>query len=538
MKNKKYFNSGEYDSFTVIASADGDGTGCIRIASGNHVQDRQFCYPKCETFTACICPGETVELCAQGVRIHYGYLFRKDSDAPVRQLNLNRAGNDCFAPEPDDRYRNQNYFHYTAPVGWLNDPVGLCFYRGRYHLFYQFNPASQKWGDAHWGHASSTDLIHWQEHPVVLRPQPEVVCSPAARGGAFSGSALVERGRMHLFFTRHMGDLKKEKCLEYTAAVSSEDGFHFSGERIAVSDLPAGLGCNFRDPKVWKENGEWLMLTGTETDTEAAVAVHRSKDFARWEYQGIFYREKDRRYLRAECPSIVKIAGKYVLIVGYHNRESSRVRRDTVYYIGTVKDYRFQVEKRGLLDYGKDFYAAQIFANLERPVLMAWINDRYETHIEELCRSNGAISLPRKLWIEGNELYSYPVGEVECIEGAQERFGGVFTIEDGRGHLHLDFSEDVSGNLVLAQSEAGRVAVSVSRNRAVIITDHEEWIPDAPVRELDVYTDQSMFEIFINHGMRAFTRRYERYETNYTVRADFSAGCTAVFRRIKRPESG
>lgn len=173
-------------------------------------------------------------------------------------------------------------------------------------------------GYAHWGHVTSTDLLHWKEHPIILSPQPEIISNPLVRGGAFSGSALIEKNKMYLFFTRHVGDLEKRHCLEYTVSVSSDNGFEFSGEQTVVDDLPVELGENFRDPKVWKEENEWLMLTGTETSETAAIAIHRSVDLKNWEYTGVFLEETDKKYLRAECPSLIKIQDKYILIVGYH----------------------------------------------------------------------------------------------------------------------------------------------------------------------------------------------------------------------------
>lgn len=526
MKSERLVNSEGYDYITVIASAAKSSPGYIRICSGKAMTDKQFRYSKCELFTAELPEEKSCRICMQDVKVHYAYLFRRDCADPVKQICPEKSGVSAA-------YKNQNTFHYSPPVGWLNDPVGLCFYRGLYHMFYQFNPSSQKWGDAHWGHVTSSDLLHWREHPVVLSPQPELVCNPDVRGGAFSGTALVEQNKMHLFFTRHVGDLQKEHCMEYTAAVYSENGFSFSAERIAVNDLPAELGENFRDPKVWREGDEWLMLTGSETADTAAIAVHCSKDLIQWQYKGIFLKEKDKRYLRAECPSIRKMADKYVLIAGYHNRDETQIRRDTVYYIGSIKNYRFRVEHKGLVDHGKDFYAAQIFANLKRTVAIAWINDRYEYHIEKLCRSNGVMSLPRKLWIEKGELYSYPVEEVERLETSEEHFENIFHIKDGRGHLQISLRENASGHIVLAESEAGQVTVTVCPGQIIIMTDKEKWNADITVERLDIYTDNALFEIFINGGMRAFTRRYERYETNYEVDADFGEGCRAVFRRIK-----
>lgn len=532
MKNEKYINSGMNDCITIIASAAENIPGFVRISSGDFIRDRQFRYSKCEIFTVDIQKETIYQIHLQDVRIYYCYLFKKDSSVPIQQIYPHVDVEDSHSASSISAYKNQNYFHYTAPTGWLNDPVGLCFYHGLYHMFYQFNPASQKWGDAHWGHATSRDLLHWREHPVVFSPQPEIISNSSVRGGAFSGTALIEQDRMHLFFTRHVGDMQKKHCMEYTVTVNSGNGFSFSEERTIVNDLPAELGENFRDPKVWREGDEWLMLTGTETPKEAAIAIHSSTDLVRWEYKGIFYKEEDHKYLRAECPSIMKISGKYILIVGYHNRERESVRRDTVYYIGSIDNYRFRIEHKGLLDYGKDFYAAQLFAGLEKPTLIAWANDLYEYHIEKLCRSNGAMSLPRRLWIEGDKLYSYPVEELDHVESPKEHYANIFTIDDGRGHLHIDLTEEPSGFIVLADSETGRILADVYNDRIIITTDGEKCSVEAHIKELDIYLDNSLLEIFINHGMYAFTRRYERYETSYEINAKFNIGCRAIFYKI------
>lgn len=516
----------DHDFITIIASAEKDIPGYIRICSGNFVKDKQFRYHKCEIFTSRISRQQEFQVCMRDVKIYYSYLFKQDHSDPVEQVYLD----ECPKAEI---FKNQNYFHYTAPVGWLNDPVGLCFYRNLYHMFYQFNPMSQKWGDAHWGHAASADLIHWKEYPVVFSPQPEIISNPLVRGGAFSGSALIENNEMHLFFTRHAGDMGKKHCLEYTVSAKSQDGFHFSGEQTMVSDLPVELGENFRDPKVWKEGTEWLMLTGSETSGKAAVAIHRSEDLKNWEYKGVFLEEENEKYIRAECPSLVKISDKYVLIVGYHNRAPEEIRRDTVYYIGRIRDYKFSVEAKGVLDYGKDFYAAQIFANLERPVLIGWINDRYERHIEELCRSNGTMSFPREIWIKNGKVYSYPIKEIEALEEKGKSFDTSCMINDGRGHLSVRFEKNAGGRIAFARSEAGEACIIVGGGGIRIDIDNETWSEKIDVRELDIYMDNSLLEVFINHGELAFTRRYERYKTDYAIETDFTGECKATFYKLK-----
>ena len=573
MNEQISFNSGIYNSITVFATFSGKqdesaheiNSGFLYISAGNtgpgestcitktdarnesasgvsyyHIE-KKFCYPKCESFTALLRPHMSYTLNWLNLNIHYIYLFKDHSGEPILQVfprYLNNSEETASENGSDHDsgstvWSNQNVFHYTPPVGFMGDPNGLCFYHDLYHMFYQFSPASQKWGDVSWGHAVSHDLLHWSELPVCFSPQQELLFSDSIRGGAFSGSALIEQDKMHLFFTRHIGDLKKEHQLEYTVSTSSEDGFSFSGEQILIKDIPGEFGTNFRDPKVWKESDGWYMLTGTETASHAAIALHRSSDLVHWEYAGVFYEEKDPTYLRAECPSITKIDGRYLLIVGYHNRKKDRIRRDTVYYLGTIRNGRFQVETKGILDEGKDFYAAQLFANLDEPVLLAWNNDLAGGHIEELCRSNGSMILPRKLWVEGKKLYSFPIPDTDALFGEEIELGECFSLPDGRGHLNIKKAEETEGSLTLLRSEKGLFTVHATADRLELQINQEQYVKQIRIREIDVFMDHSLIELFINHGEISFTRRYEQRHTEYYMAGTFEKGTELTWGSIK-----
>ena len=103
----------------------------------------------------------------------------------------------------DTPYREQ--YHFSPVVNWNNDPNGLCWFKGYYHLFYQMNPFGQEWNNMYWGHAASKDLVHWTHLPVVLEPQEEILDNLAIKGGAFSGSALPVGDEVYFYLTRHIG---------------------------------------------------------------------------------------------------------------------------------------------------------------------------------------------------------------------------------------------------------------------------------------------------------------------------------------------
>ena len=148
---------------------------------------------------------------------------------------------------------HRQHYHIQPPVGWLNDPNGLCCYDGAYHVFYQYSPFDASGGVKHWGHVRSTDLIHWEPLPVMLYPDQPFDCH-----GAYSGSALVENGALYLYYT---GNVKHPGPYDYITAgrghnlclAVSRDGVTLDSKQCLMynRDYPAGLSCQVRDPKVF-----------------------------------------------------------------------------------------------------------------------------------------------------------------------------------------------------------------------------------------------------------------------------------------------
>ena len=156
---------------------------------------------------------------------------------------------------PGGRFRQK--LHLMPPVGWLNDPNGLCQFKGVYHAFFQYSPLNAEGGVKMWGHYTSRDMIDWEYQGVTLYPDQPFDCS-----GVYSGCAFIEDGEMYLYYT---GNVKLEDRDDYdyvnsgreanTVLVTSTDGVNFGRKRLLMknSDYPADLTLHVRDPKVWKE---------------------------------------------------------------------------------------------------------------------------------------------------------------------------------------------------------------------------------------------------------------------------------------------
>ena len=141
-------------------------------------------------------------------------------------------------------------YHISPPAGWMNDPNGVVYFRGEYHVFYQHHPYDAKWGPMYWGHAKSADLVHWQHLPIALAPGDD--CD---RDGCFSGSAVVCGDTLALIYTGHtwLGEVGDERFIRQVQCLAtSTDGIRFVKHGAVIDSAPQDTIMHFRDPKVWQ----------------------------------------------------------------------------------------------------------------------------------------------------------------------------------------------------------------------------------------------------------------------------------------------
>ena len=203
------------------------------------------------------------------------------------------------------------YFHLMPPAGWLNDPNGLCQYQGNYHVFFQYAPESSLGGRKFWGHYVSPDLIRWKFLGTALCPDTKW-----DRDGVYSGSAFTEDGFLELFYT---GNVKEKGDFDYISAgrganvlyTKSSSGETFKEKNLLLSneDYPASYTCHVRDPKVWKENGQYYMiLGGRRKNDQGAVMIYSSPDKKTWSLCREMSTREPFGYMW-ECPDLFEMAG-------------------------------------------------------------------------------------------------------------------------------------------------------------------------------------------------------------------------------------
>jgi len=293
---------------------------------------------------------------------------------------------------------NAPEFHFTAPLGWLNDPNGFIYFKGKYHLFYQYNPYGTEWGPMYWGHAVSYDLIKWEHLPIALAPDTE-----HDKGGVWSGSAIEKDGKLYVMYS---GNIHKGQVQNIAF---SDDGINFTKYQgnpvIDNKKLPKGFSkINFRDPKIYNENGIFYAVIATKNKGKPIIARFKSADIYNWEFDTILYAFPDRKM--RECPDYFTLNGKKVLLCSSKDGNS-------YWYIGYEEGGKFHSEDSGLLDCGLDFYAPQTLQADGRRIMIAWMQKWGRNIPSTEYGYAGMMTIPRELTVTGGKIYQKPVSELK-----------------------------------------------------------------------------------------------------------------------------
>lgn len=302
--------------------------------------------------------------------------------------------------EENKRLKDENnapQFHYTAPLGWINDPNGFIHYKGKFHLFYQYNPYGNYWGPMYWGHAVSDDLIRWEHKPVAMAPDTE-----HDKGGVWSGSAIEKDNKLYLMYS---GNIHKGQIQNIA---ESDDGINFakySGNPvISPSNSPKYLSkINIRDPKIWQDNDKYYAVIATMHKGKPAIVKFESQDILNWIYHSCLINFKDK-HMR-ECPDYFNLNDKKVLLMSSKSGESEWI-------IGREEDNSLIIEESDMLDFGADFYAPQTTEYNNRRIMTAWMQSWNKNIPSREYNYAGMMIIPRELSVINNRLWVEPIREL------------------------------------------------------------------------------------------------------------------------------
>jgi beta-fructofuranosidase len=417
-----------------------------------------------------------------------------------------------FATDP-----HRPRYHFLPPHNWLNDPNGLIYWKGRYHLFYQHNPYDAFWGSMHWGHAVSDDLVHWRHRPIALAPTPGM----ADGDHVFSGCAVNDNGKPTLLYTGVAGQVQLP-CLA-TAVDDSLDSWEKYPHAV-IAKPPEGDVLGFRDHTVWCESDGWHMGVGCGLrGVGGFVAHYRSDDLRHWVYLGSLcsgnINETGEMW---ECPDFIQLGDKHVLVI------SPIPLGKAIYSVGVYDGGRFIPTEWQTLDSGGAFYAPQSMLDAQnRRLMWGWL---WETRPEAMFRDAGwagVMSLPRVLSLgqEGG-LYQSPAPElsflrqVNLAEQISQLRGdcleliATFDGEDLSCGLKVRLSPDNSEQTLISYDCVTRILSIDRKNSSLedavardIHTTPLKLLPGEPLK-LHIFLDCSVVEVFANDHVAMATRIY------------------------------
>lgn len=441
-----------------------------------------------------------------------------------------------------DPYRLK--FHLMPPVGWMNDPNGLCFCEGYYHVFYQYSPFNPRGGVKLWGHYRSSNLTEWEKLPVMLYPD-----RPWDIHGVYSGSALVEEGKIYLYYT---GNVKHEGKFDYinegrgsnTALAVSEDKITVKSNRLLMEnkDYPKGLTCHVRDPKVWSMEGKYYMVQGARTSEDRGVIlVFESEDKYNWKHINILKTPEKFGYMW-ECPDLFELKGQWFLLCSPQGVKKQGNRFQNIYscgYFPLYGDFRkeYTLGEYEEIDCGFDFYAPQSFSDGGRRLLLGWMgmpDADYTNPTVKYGWQHCMSTLCELKNVEG-KLFRMPVVEVDKLHGknippkhakvfdllctvtkkGRITIRGCAVIEWNEGDIKLTISERKKEDEGDKEKEKdgkngeGNKDGEDNKNGNGLYTGRTVRRAEAVrVNELRILADTSSIEIFINEGERVMSTRY------------------------------
>ena len=394
-------------------------------------------------------------------------------------------------------------YHHTPQYGWMNDPNGMFYKDGTWHLYYQWNPYGSQWENMHWGHSTSKDLIHWEAQPTAFEPD--------WLGSIFSGSCVTNGNDVVAFYTS-AGHHQTQSI-----AISHDNGRTFekyAGNPVLTSDVP-----DFRDPNVfWNEDIKmWNLILAAGQE----MRIYSSKDLKEWKYESAFGKEYGNHGGVWECPDLFKIDGKWVLICNI-NPGGPFGGSATQYFIGDFDGKRFTCESMPKvtkwLDYGKDHYATVSFYNApdNRRVVLAWMSNWQYANNVPTKQFRSANSIPRDLGLfqDGEETYVsvVPSKEMLAIRGdkLKKPAEACEIVVDVKGSMELTLS-NTKGEKVVMTYDAQQLTFAMDRTQSgqVDFSEAFPYVTTAPthgaVKQLRLFIDRCSIEAFSSDGKMAMT---------------------------------
>lgn len=442
-----------------------------------------------------------VRLAQNGSDYFVPFALGKGKTATVKILGLKKDAlalsllklSNTFDTTNTDYYRPS--YHFTPLYGWMNDPNGMVYKDGEYHLYFQYNPYGSKWGNMHWGHAVSKDLVHWEHLDPAIARDPV--------GHIFSGSSVVDKKNTAGFgkdaiiaiYTNHSVNHDEVQCIAY----SNDNGRTFTKYEGNPVLTPFDGLKDFRDPKVfWYEKGKcWYMIVSADKETR----FYKSKNLKKWTYVSAFGKGLGQQPCQYECPDFFQLPVngdkkmmKWVMTMNI-NPGCWFGGSATEYFVGDFDGKNFtcpDAHDVKWLDWGKDHYATVTFSNTGDRVLgITWMSNWQYANLTPFKQNRGANGLPRELKLyekngkyyisedvapevyalrkDTKDLADASVADAKDLKGVAANMEGAFEIE-------ADVTPDANGiaGIEISNNKRERTMIYFDMKQGKVVMDRTE----------------------------------------------------------------
>lgn len=415
--------------------------------------------------------------------------------------------------DTSNREKYRPLYHHTPPYGWMNDPNGIFYKDGVWHLYFQYNPFGSQWENMNWGHSTSRDLIHWTYEGVPIQPD--------ALGVIYSGCCVVDKDNVAGFGKNAVIAFYTSAGTSQTQSIaySLDNGKTFTkyaGNPIVTSNVP-----DFRDPKVfWNEDTHlWNLILAAGQQ----MSIYSSKNLKDWTFESHFgegYGNHDGVW---ECPDLIKMGNKWVLLCNI-NPGGPYGGSATQYFVGHFDGHKFTCESAPTvtkwLDYGKDQYATVTFNNAPngRIVAIPWMSNwQYGNQVPTL-QFRSANGLPRELG-----LFSYQGESYISVKPSPEVFkafsnktstklqpASYIEVTNIKGNASITLKNNQNEEVVMVY-DAKKGTFSMDRNQSGVSDFSSEFkaVTTSPtygaISGLQIFVDKSSIEVFDVDGKMAMT---------------------------------
>lgn len=439
--------------------------------------------------------------------------------------------NNFYSNNDNNIWRNKN--HIEMPFGLVNDPNGLSYFNGKYHIFYQWNPFGCEHKTKHWALVKTTDFVNFTKPEIILKPEDWF-----DKNGCYSGGAYVKDDILKLFYTGNVKNEKDERESYQCIVDYNKDG-SFEKRGPIIPKQPDGYTAHFRDPMIFVNEGIYYMVLGVQRENlTGAALIYKSDDIEKWELVGELETDMKEFGYMWECPNIIKVNDdRYAFLFSPQGLEAEEFKNQNIYQSGYVignLDFKVPQLKNHSefkeIDMGFDFYAPQVFTHNDKNIMIGWVG-MPDKDSEYPSGENGGwmfpLTLPRVLEYKDNVLYQKPLKEVENLR--EKQIVSVKDLDINEYSLDLD-SRNIEIDLELLLEESTfidfkfvfrdeYINLTYNKENGVCVIDRNNMkLGGKGIRKfklnvdktlkLHMFIDNSVMEIYYQEGLETTTLMY------------------------------